>query len=54
MTQYHTFRLHHRRDWLQMQLDGEIMLHKCVFREEHPTSDFHRGESMRRTQFRTV
>ena len=51
MTSYHTLRLHHRRGWLQVQLDGETVLHKCVFREEYPASDFHGGDPLRRTQF---
>ena len=44
MTEYHTLRLHHRRGWLQVQLDGETVLNKCVFREEYPASDFHGGD----------
>lgn len=51
MTQFHTIRLRHRRGWLQVQLDGETVMHKCVFREEYPASDFHGGDPMRRTQF---
>lgn len=51
MTQFHTIRLSHRRGWLKVQLDGETVMHKCVFREEYPASDFHGGDPMRRTQF---
>jgi len=51
MTEFHTIRLSHRRGWLKVQLDGETVLHKCVFREEYPASDFHGGDPMKRTQF---
>ena len=51
MTEFHTVALHHRRGWLQVKLDGETVVHKCVFREETPASDFHGGQPMRRTQF---
>jgi hypothetical protein len=51
MTQFHTIGLSHRRGWLKVQLDGETVMHKCIFREEYPASDFHGGDPMRRTQF---
>ncbi|MCY3865528.1 MAG: hypothetical protein OXG68_08810 [Chloroflexi bacterium] len=51
MTRYRKVALRHRRGWLQVQLDGETVLHTCVFREETPASDFHGGDPLRRTQF---
>jgi len=51
MTEYHRVGLHHRRGWLQVKLDGETVLHACVFREETPASDFHGGDPARRSQF---
>ncbi len=51
MTRFHRVGLHHRRGWLQVKLDGETILHSCVFREEKPANDFHGGDPMRRTQF---
>ena len=51
MTRFRQVGLRHRRGWLQVTLDGETLLHKCVFREEWPASDFHGGNPRRRTQF---
>ena len=51
MTDFHTIALFHRRGWLRVKIDGEVILHACVFREETPASDFHGGDPMRRTQF---
>ncbi len=51
MNRYHAVALRHRRGWLQVRLDGETVLHTCVFREETPANDFHGGDPMRRTQF---
>jgi len=51
MTRYRRVALRHRRGWLQVQLDGETVLHTCVFREERPANDFHGGDPMRRSQF---
>jgi len=51
MTRYHTIGLHHQRGWLQVKVDGETVLHRCVFREESPASDFHGGDPQRRAQF---
>lgn len=51
MTRYRTVALRHHRGWLQVQVDGETVLHACVFREETPASDFHGGDPTRRTQF---
>ncbi len=51
MTRYHVVTLRHRRGWLQVRLDGEIVLQACVFREETAATDFHGGDPMRRTQF---
>jgi len=51
MTRYHRVGLHHERGWLQVRLDGESVMHRCVFREEAPASDFHGGDPLRRAQF---
>ncbi len=51
MTEYHHIRLYHKRGWLRVLLDGEIVLNRNVFREEYPASDFHGGDPTRRTQF---
>jgi len=51
MTRYHRVGLHHERGWLQIKLDGESVMHRCVFREETPASDFHGGDPLRRAQF---
>ena len=51
MTRFHRVGLHHHRGWLQVKLDGETVMHRCVFREEWPASDFHGGNPLRRTQF---
>ena len=36
MTEYHTVALHHRRGLLQVLVDGEPVIHQCVFREDLP------------------
>ena len=51
LTRYRTVRLHHKRGWFRVEVDGELVLNRCVFREEAPASDFHGGVPMRRTQF---
>ncbi len=51
MTEFHRIGLHYRRGWLQVQLDGETVLHRSVLKEGHPASDFHGGDPLRRTQF---
>ncbi len=51
MTAFHRVGLHHRRGWLQVKLDGETVLSRCVFREERPANDFHGGDPARRSQF---
>ena len=51
MTRFRRVALRHRRGWLQVQLDGETVLHSCVFREETPANDFHGGDPRRRSQF---
>ena len=54
MTRYRKVGLHHQRGWLQVKLDGETVLHRCVFREGWPASDFHGGNPRLRTQFGQV
>ncbi len=51
MTRFRRVGMHHRRGWLRVMLDGETVLHGCVFREESPASDFHGGDPLKRTQF---
>lgn len=51
LTRYRTVRLHHRRGWFRVEVDGEVLLNRCVFREEAPASDFHGADPLRRTQF---
>ena len=51
LTRYRTVRIHHRRGWLRVEVDGELVLNRCVFREEAPATDFHGGVPGRRTQF---
>ena len=51
LSRYRTVRLHHKRGWFRVEVDGELVLNRCVFREEIPASDFHGGDPLRRTQF---
>ncbi len=51
MTRYQRVGLHHQRGWLQVKLNGETVMHRCIFREEWPAGDFHGGNPRRRTQF---
>lgn len=51
LTDYRTVRLHHKRGWLRVEVDGELLLNRCIFREETPASDFHGADPLRRTQF---
>lgn len=51
LTQYRTVRLHHRQGWFRVEVDGKLVLNRCVFREEAPASDFHGADPLRRTQF---
>ncbi len=51
LTEYRKIRLHHRRGWFRVEVDGELVLNRCVFREEISGTDFHGGVPLRRTQF---
>ena len=51
LTDYRTVRLHHKRGWFRVEVDGELLLNRCVFREEAPAIDFRGGDPLRRTQF---
>ena len=51
MTDYHHLRLYHKRGWFRVELDGEIVLNRNVFREESPATDFHGAYPRHRTQF---
>ncbi|MCY3719140.1 MAG: sialidase family protein [Anaerolineaceae bacterium] len=51
MRQWRRLRLHHRRGWLRVMLDGEAIFHRSIYREEWPASDFHGGNPLTRTQF---
>ena len=48
---YRVVRLHHRRGWLRVEVDGELVLNRTIFREEKPAEDFHGADPTRRTQF---
>lgn len=43
MTRYRRLTVHHRRGLLQVRVDGETLIHGCVFREEDRLANFHGG-----------
>ena len=51
LTNYRLIRLHHKRGWMRVEIDGELVLNRCIFREEEPSIDFHGDSPERRTQF---
>ena len=51
MTAEHTLTIRHRDGLLNVQVDGETLFSKCIFRESPRLSDFHGGDPARRTQF---
>ncbi len=51
MTEYHVIRLIHKRGWLQVQLDGETVLNRAVFRDYAAAVDFFGVNRTQRTQF---
>lgn len=51
MRRWRRLRLHHRRGWLRVMLDGEAVFHRSIYREEWPASDFRGGNPLTRTQF---
>jgi hypothetical protein len=54
LTRYRTVRLHHHRGWMRVEVDGEVLLNRSVYREEAPATDHHGVNPERRTQFGQV
>ena len=36
MTTYRTVRLYHKEGWLRVSVDGQVLIHQCIFREDAP------------------
>ena len=51
LTNYRKVLLHHKSGWLKVEVDNQLLLNRCIFREETPSIDFHGGNPLRRTQF---
>jgi hypothetical protein len=34
MTTYRTLRIHHKEGWLRVSVDGQVLIHQCIFRED--------------------
>lgn len=41
MTTYRTVRLYHKAGWLRVSVDGQVLIHQCIFREDAPSGGWY-------------